>query len=493
LKVALLTLALLVVTGVALSLSRDYFEKIDPSSYLSPIFSYIDFNAPYDSKVIFLGSSRFASCIKSDMFAQLMGVEGAKALNLAVEGGGTWEELLICRKYPGLLRSSPLVVIEIEPWMFNKNLINPALKKPEPFEPHFYIWATFQERVELADTKAKCLLMADYVWPFSERHSLMSWIALAQSTGKRAAPKLEIPVYHYQPRACQLLAKDPIYSAGHISQDHLNDFQFDYNKAEYLKRLILLAEKKARNIVLLQPPVRKEYLDTIYNNPTYLDTYIKVIRFIHGLENENVHSIIWETPRDCDLKDLVLIDYGHFNREGAYLFTQRLFSELKNMGLMEADDTLDPALDATPRENVQKLEDKLKADHHDYETLYSLGNLYRKTEMEKAIKFYEAALSVRPDSLNAMERLSVMYSSKGYYKQALMQLSHMKELQPGNANIYYNIACVMAKQNKMTESLGWIKAAMAKGFNSRSVLVTDKDLDNIKGSPDFKELLKRCL
>jgi len=335
-KVALLTLIILLCVDLSLSIFRDYLEKIVGKSNITPVFSYLDLNDPRDAEAIFFGSSRFVSCIKTDLFAKLSGMEPAKVLNLATDSGGSWEELLLLRKYPGLLDATPLVIIEVEPWMFNKNLIHPIYKKLHLFEPHFYTWATFQERLEYPDLTMKLLLLADYIWPFSERRSLNDWVFVIQSiiNGRYVEPHLSIPAYHYNLEAFQSLANSPIFFAQNIAQDHMNNYEFANHKAEYLKRFIHLAEKKSKKIILLQPPVRKEYMDVIYNNPKYAETYIQYLRFIRSLVNENVHSIIWETPTDCGLNDSVFIDYGHFNYHGAYIFTQRLFIEMKDRGII---------------------------------------------------------------------------------------------------------------------------------------------------------------
>ncbi len=223
--------------------------------------------------------------------------------------------------------------------MFNNNGIHPFYKIPYPFEPHFYTWATFHERLEYPDLKTKFLLLADYLLPFSECRSLEEWGSVIDKLlqGKKVEPHLTVPAYHYRAEAYNELATDPRFSAPSIGQDHMNNFEFAENKAEYLKSLVQLAEKKTKKIVLLQPPVRKEYMDVIYNNPKYLETYKEVLQFIHSLENEKVHSIIWETPKDCGLDDSIFIDYGHFNIKGAYTFTHRLYHELKKMGILEPE------------------------------------------------------------------------------------------------------------------------------------------------------------
>jgi hypothetical protein len=167
-KVALAAFVILFFAGTALSMFRDSLERTTGRSNLTPIFSYLERHGPGHPRVIFLGSSRFVSCIKSDLFAELSGAGSSSVLNLAADSGGTWEELLVLRKYPGLLDSSPAVVIEVEPWMFNKNMKHIIHKTPYSFEAHFYTWATFQERLEYPDLKTKSLLLADYFWPFSE-------------------------------------------------------------------------------------------------------------------------------------------------------------------------------------------------------------------------------------------------------------------------------------------------------------------------------------
>jgi hypothetical protein len=156
-------------------------EKIVGKSNLTPIFSYLEINDPRNAEVIFLGSSHFVSGIKSDFFAKLSAMEPPKVLNLAADSEGSWEELLLGRKYPSIFHAFPLVIIEVSPSMFNKNGIHPIYKTPYTFEPLFYTWATLQERFEYPDPMLKLLLISDYFWPISERRSLSDWVSVIQS------------------------------------------------------------------------------------------------------------------------------------------------------------------------------------------------------------------------------------------------------------------------------------------------------------------------
>ncbi len=460
LKVALVTCAILIIICIPLSINREPLEKVTQRSNLTMIFSFLDRYKPHDLKAIFFGSSRFVYCIKSDIFARQMGIDQSKVINLATEGGGAWEELLVCRKYPGLINSSSLVVIEVEPWMFNMNPIHPIYKRPHPFESHFYMWATLQERWEYPDLKTRVLLLADYVWPFSERRSLMDWGSALRLIIKApyADPHLSLPVYQFDPQAYQAMANDPNFTAGQITRYQLNDFKFAPYKAEYFKRLIKLAEKNAKKIVLLQPPVRKEYIEAIYNNPKYFNTYIQYVQFIHGLENEKISSIIWQTPEDCGLNESIFIDYGHFNAQGAHVFTQRLSQELKASGFAGTD---------------------------------TAGGTGPASNGQDDIRRFVEALKTNPDSITVMQSLAIAYSNNGDYENALRVLNKMREIHPNKADIYYNISCIKAKQGSLKESVEWLRLALSKGFKNRSLLVTDKDLDAIKGTQGFREIVQK--
>ncbi len=491
-KVMILTLFILACAGGALSLSRDVLEKISPRSFMTPVFSYLETKKPNDLQAVFLGSSRIQSCIKRDLFATLTGIEQSKILLLEVDGSGTWEEFSICRRFPGLLDSAPLVIIEVEPWMFNNNYFSQG--GTLFIQPGFYQWATIQDRLEFPDLKIRALSTVDYIWPISERRSLQGWSSVIDGFIHKRYPEPmnpdDIPKYHYDAAAYRKVAEEPKGTAQFQAHAALNNFEFSSYKAEYLERLVRLAEKKSKKIVLLQPPLQNEYIDIMFDNPKYLEGHIRVIKFLHSLENKNVSTIIWERPEDCGLNDAVFIDYGHFNREGAYMFTQRLYNELNSRGLTETHDPVGTSSDTELKGNILKLEKFVQVHPGDYDALHQLGNLYYRINIDKALDYYQAALLIRPESMKTMEKIVMLYSKKGDYEISLAVLNRMQALHPENANTYYNIACIKAKQNRHSESVEWLKKAVSKGFHDRSLLVTDKDLDNIKGDPGYIGLLK---
>ena len=82
------------------------------------------------------------------------------------------------------------------------------------------------------------------------------------------------------------------------------------------------------------------------------------------------------------------------------------------------------------------------------------------------------------------------YAADRQYDQALTAFKKLIELDPDNAGIYYNIAVLYALQNKVPDSIAWLKQAIDKGYRNWELIKTDKDLANIRNSEDYKQLVK---
>ena len=108
-----------------------------------------------------------------------------------------------------------------------------------------------------------------------------------------------------------------------------------------------------------------------------------------------------------------------------------------------------------------------------------------------AINHFFEVLKVNPHDGRVYLNLGVALAREGrtaeamdyYYKAALQD--------PVNASIaYYNIACEYAKQNKTEKALTWLEKAIEKGFRKWKHIKGDKDLDSIRSSARYKELIE---
>ncbi|HPR52128.1 MAG TPA: tetratricopeptide repeat protein [Deltaproteobacteria bacterium] len=86
-------------------------------------------------------------------------------------------------------------------------------------------------------------------------------------------------------------------------------------------------------------------------------------------------------------------------------------------------------------------------------------------------------------------KLGVLYSSIGENMKALDALFTLVKHNPGNAEAYYNIACIYARQGNTEESIGWLKKSINAGFKNWELLKKDPDLKNIRPSSYYKDLM----
>jgi len=69
----------------------------------------------------------------------------------------------------------------------------------------------------------------------------------------------------------------------------------------------------------------------------------------------------------------------------------------------------------------------------------------------------------------------------------------MRQSRPDSPEIYYNIACVYAKQNMVNESIVWLQQAVEKGFHDWKLLENDHDLENIRDTEYYENVIRHSI
>jgi len=122
---------------------------------------------------------------------------------------------------------------------------------------------------------------------------------------------------------------------------------------------------------------------------------------------------------------------------------------------------------------------------------YHLGIMYQaKGQWDNAQTYYTKALSLQPEFPEALYELAKLYIIQKKYEKALALYQTMITFLPENPAVYYNVACIYARQNKPEESVAWLQKAVARGFNDWEHIKTDRDLDNIRDSIQYKAFVK---
>jgi tetratricopeptide (TPR) repeat protein len=114
----------------------------------------------------------------------------------------------------------------------------------------------------------------------------------------------------------------------------------------------------------------------------------------------------------------------------------------------------------------------------------------RSGDLVRAEENFRQVVLINSKNILALNRLSEIYSIWEEYDKALDAMKKLIEVQPDIANVYYNIACIYARQNMTKESIGWLNQAIDRGFKNWDQIKEDPDLASIRNTAFINELIK---
>ncbi len=118
------------------------------------------------------------------------------------------------------------------------------------------------------------------------------------------------------------------------------------------------------------------------------------------------------------------------------------------------------------------------------------GNIYGlKQQDDKAIEDFNKAIELNPGDYKARNFRGIAYRNKQQYDKAIEDFNKAIDLNPRYADAYYRKACVYSLTNKTEEACKMLKQSIKKGYNYWSSIKIHKDLDNIRDSSCYKEIM----
>ena len=100
-------------------------------------------------------------------------------------------------------------------------------------------------------------------------------------------------------------------------------------------------------------------------------------------------------------------------------------------------------------EEVNMLENALKANPNDVNALTQLGNIYfDANQPQKAIDAYERALKINPKNADVRTDMAIMYRSLKDYDRAIKELKQAEADNPMHANSRYNLGIILLHDKK---------------------------------------------
>ncbi|HLY08335.1 MAG TPA: HEAT repeat domain-containing protein, partial [Planctomycetota bacterium] len=123
------------------------------------------------------------------------------------------------------------------------------------------------------------------------------------------------------------------------------------------------------------------------------------------------------------------------------------------------------------RQTRQEADRLLRADKVDFKEagigqLFSLGLLYTR------LRRHDEAAQVYDELLAALDRDKLEEARKSYYKTTC-----------------YNIACLHSLKGSKAAAVEWLDKAVRSGFQDRSWIRKDRDLDNIRGEAGYQKIV----
>ncbi len=126
----------------------------------------------------------------------------------------------------------------------------------------------------------------------------------------------------------------------------------------------------------------------------------------------------------------------------------------------------------------------------------ALAGVYGQTAAAKpAVSALQPGVFDIPELLQKYSMLQAQIAvlvASGRHAEAEQRCREALQIVPFDPNSSYNLACMLALQNKQDEAMEYLEKAVALGFNNTAHMEKDKDLDALRKREDFKKLLKKA-
>jgi adenylate cyclase len=204
--------------------------------------------------------------------------------------------------------------------------------------------------------------------------------------------------------------------------------------------------------------------------------------------------------------------------EGAEAHTSRALALTLRRQYHEARDEFEAALRLNPmlfeahyffaracltegklEEAVRRYRDACRVRPEDYQAIFlsadPLITLGRNDEALEAarrgLKVADAHLDLNPDDARAWYLSAVALMRLGQRGQALERARRAYAIDPEDAGVLYNLACIYALGGSTAEALDHLDKAIQNGFGQREWLENDSALDSVRDDPRFEALLQK--
>ncbi len=126
----------------------------------------------------------------------------------------------------------------------------------------------------------------------------------------------------------------------------------------------------------------------------------------------------------------------------------------------------------------------------DPDAAYQSGQINLAAGMnERAVFWFKRAMSLDPDRALYLNALGNAAAAAGRLVDAAETFERLARQLPENPTVFYNLACLYARQNDTDRAVANLKKAIERGYARWGHLKTDPDIENIRETDYFKSLV----
>ncbi len=109
----------------------------------------------------------------------------------------------------------------------------------------------------------------------------------------------------------------------------------------------------------------------------------------------------------------------------------------------------------------------------------------------RALEVAESHLALNPDDPRTATMRAVALCRLGRLEEGLEWARRALEIDPEDAGVRYNVACLYALEGRREESIACLEECVRLGFGNPEWIERDPDLASLRGDPRFEDLLAR--
>lgn len=259
--------------------------------------------------VVAMGSSRIEYGLAPRVMEASLGLPEGSVLNVAMGGGTAFDALTMYRRNRDKLSQAKLLIVGIDDWYYNAGW---------PVNPRDARFATWSERLEDYESPVREKLLFGWLWHTTE-------LQVVASTFIRATA-LPQPLV-LEPDGRMIKQHDPALTRDNVlpmAEVFYGSYQFQMTRHKQLQKLIDLADEDGLQVLVVQVPLRDEYIDLVQSRwPAEWRRYRETAETLKGAT-----VLLYGKGSAVGMGDADIYDYGHCTAEGAAKFTRLLAKEV---------------------------------------------------------------------------------------------------------------------------------------------------------------------